>query len=834
MNNLITLTLLLACCIQLPVAAQMKNSQKQEALKVINNTFPEISNKLVIKSIDKMDGRDQFTQQIKDGKLVVEGSSGVAVCRGVYDFIKNNNYGTYSWSGRREQIPASLTGSKINRVTSPVEHHFYFNVVTYGYTMPYWDWNRWEKEINYMALHGIDMPLALVANESISARVWKKLGLTDEQISAYFVGPAHFPWMRMGNISGIDGPLPQTWHEDQIELQHKILKKMRGLGMKPICPAFAGFVPKEIKNIYPEAEIVETHWGGAFNNWMVIPKTELFSKIGTMFIEEWEKEFGKNIYYLADSFNEMEIPFPEIGTKERYDLLADYGEILYHSIKNANSEAVWVMQGWMFGYQRYIWEPRTLEALCSRVPDDKMLLLDEAVDYNKHFWGNGYNWDYYKGFFNKPWVYASIPNMGGKTGMTGVLEFYANGHLAALKSKNKGRLSGFGMAPEGIENNEVIYELITDAGWRSDSVDLDKWLHNYSVQRYGECKPTLDSAWKYLTRSVYGTFTDHPRYNWQLRPGLVRKGTINASDEMYRAIELFAEGAVNNSELYKADLAEFTAAYLGGKMELLIMAIESAYAMGETENAAKMENRFFELAYALDRILESHPTQKLSNWIEFARKHGATKELADYYEKNARRIVTIWGPPVDDYSARIWAGLIRDYYIPRWKRYFESKHQGIAFDPETMAEWERKWVEETTGVSKCKPYEDLVKEAISLINSSRDITMEMMPDIVGNWSNPNFKNDLKFTIPVVQIKKIKGLRFNRLKGTGKLNIESVTIEMDGVNYEQNIGKEIGISEKSSNVQIKISTPDNAKGNNSSTLIVKASGENISGNIEMIF
>ena len=45
----------------------------------------------------------------------------------------------------------------------------------------------------------------------------------------------------------------------------------------------------------------------------------------------------------------------------------------------------------------------------------------------------------------------------------------------------------------------------------------------------------------------------------------------------------------------------------------------------------------------------------------------------NYYEKNARRIVTIWGPPVDDYSARIWSSLLRDYYLPRWKNYFEAK-----------------------------------------------------------------------------------------------------------------------------------------------------------------
>ena len=124
---------------------------------------------------------------------------------------------------------------------------------------------------------------------------------------------------------------------------------------------------------------------------------------------------------------------------------------MYNSIKDGNKDAIWVMQGWMFGYMRDIWDYNSLQALVSRVPDDKVLLLDLAVNYNKHFWHTQVNWEFYKGFYNKPWVYSVIPNMGGKNGMTGVLNFYANGHLEALRSDNRGRLVAFGMAPEGIK-----------------------------------------------------------------------------------------------------------------------------------------------------------------------------------------------------------------------------------------------------------------------------------------------------------------------------------------------------------------------------------------------
>lgn len=673
----------------------------------------------------QLEGKTNFHYRVDDGVLKIEGSSPVALCHGFYDFVKSNRAGLYSWSGNNIRFPQQLTDGTEKQVVSPFQHHYMFNVCTYGYSMPYWDWERWEKEIDWMALHGIDMPLALVGYEAIIARVWKKMGLTDEEINSYFVGPAHLPWMRMGNVSGIDGPLNEDWHRLQIALQHKILKRMKSLGMKPICPGFSGFIPEAFKRIYPDLHIIQTHWGGAFCNWMISPQEELFSKIGTAFIREWEKEFGKNEYYLVDSFNEMEIPFPAKGSKERYELLASYGEKVYQSIRKGNPNAVWTMQGWMFGYQRNIWDYETLGALVSKVPDDKMLLLDLAVDYNKHFWHSEVNWEFYKGFYNKPWVYSVIPSMGGKTAMTGILDFYANGHLEALSSPNKGRLLAHGMAPEGIENNEVIYELLSDAGWSDKKIDIHEWLREYSCNRYGSCPAAIGRCWDLLLESVYGTFTDHPRYNWQFRPGTVRDGSINLSPSFFKAIESFVEasGQMKDNPLYLADLAEFTALYLGGKAELLVKAIDKQYEIGDTVRAVKYEKDFEHIMLGMDALLSTHPTLRLERWIDFAHKQAVTPEQRLQYERNAKRIVTIWGPPVDDYSARVWSGLIRDYYLPRWKHYFASRKTGESFD---FAAWEKNWVESEDCSSQTPPT-DVVNTARSLMDYAAFITPSLNP-----------------------------------------------------------------------------------------------------------
>lgn len=816
------------------IAAQHNLSEVKD---VIERFTGETNLPVKLEMIEKADGKDQFEVGVTNGTLQVKASSYVGLCRGFYDFIRSNQYGMMTWNGKRCDLPDKWKDMPAYKVVTPFKDHYYFNVVTYGYSLPYWDWNRWEKEIDWMALHGIDMPLALVANEAISARVWKKLGLTDKEISEYFVGPAHLPWMRMGNISGIDGPMPEEWHNDQIVLQHKILKRMKALGMKPICPGFAGFIPEAMKRIYPNVKIVETSWAGSFHNWMLSPEEDLFHDIGKMFIEEWEKEFGANDYYLVDSFNEMDIPFPPKDDPSRYTLLASYGDKVYQSIKAGNKDAVWVMQGWMFGYQRGIWDYKTLEALVSKVPDDKMLLLDLAVDYNKCFWKSEVNWEFYKGFYNKPWVYSVIPNMGGKSGMTGILSFYANGQWEALRSANKGNLTGFGMAPEGIENNEVIYELLADAGWSDKEIDLQEWLKNYSLSRYGKYPEEMKVFWDNMQESVYGSFTDHPRYNWQFRPGHMRKGTINANEAFYKGIETLAQIApqMKSSSLFKVDFRQWAAAYLGGKMEILTQNIEDAYLYGDLNDALIYEKQFEKLMLGTDRILAGHPTSDMQQWIDYARGHGATTHLADYYELNARRIISIWGPPINDYSARIWSGLIRDYYLPRWLYYFEQKKNGEKFD---FVTWESEWVEKKKGLSPVQEPLDVIDEAIALISEASTIaeSSNYQAEILGSWDAGDVKEDwteLEWAVSAEKIKKSKGIRIRQLKGRVQLVIASVSIIMDG----EKVASSSVEKNTSEPLFYHLNIPSEATGNNSSVLKIKVKSmvkPNSSGIIELIY
>ena len=699
----------------------MQRSEMAAAL-VLRRIMGERAREFSFQAIELTEQRDRYEYEAANGQVLVKGSSSVAMLRGAYDYLRQYTHSGVFWSGKHMVLPSCLPDAAPVRITTPYMYRYCFNVVTYGYTMPYWNWERWEVELDWMALHGINMPLALLANESISARVWKQLGLRDADLDNYFTGPAHLPWHRMGNINGHDGPLPQSWLEEQVVLQHRVLNRMRELGMEPIVPAFAGFVPKALNRLHPKIELHELSWGDfpkEKHTFLLSANTPLFTEIGKLFVKEWEKEFGKFRYYLADAFNEMALP--ETGRPDT-EMLAEYGHAIYQSLAAGNPDAIWVMQGWMFGYQRDIWNKDTVNALLSRVPDDRMLILDLACDYNGVFWRNGANWELFNGFYNKPWIYSVVPTMGGKTVYTGVLEFYAQDPIRALHSPQKGQLIGFGFAPEGIENNEVIYELLADMAWSKSPIPLDSWIEQYCLCRYGAYPEALKKAWSLLQQSCYGTFTDLPRFGWQMND--CWRGTVNNDPRFFQAVELFLSCAerLDREPLYRADAIEMASIFLGLKAEEWFGFAQKAHTVSALEIRDGAAARGLQILSDIDRLLESHPLHRLQRWIDFARAHGIDETQKNFYESNARRIVTVWGPPFNDYAARMWSGLIRDFYRERLARYFEALQTGQTFD---RGAWEENWVRRS-GVSTITPFDRPLAAAQSLI---RVAALEALPEL---------------------------------------------------------------------------------------------------------
>ena len=95
---------------------------------------------------------DFFELDQKGRKVVVRGNNYINVATGLNWYLKYYAGIHLSWNGMKAELPDVLppVTKKERRVTS-LTQRYNFNYCTYSYTMAFWDWERWEQEIDWMA-----------------------------------------------------------------------------------------------------------------------------------------------------------------------------------------------------------------------------------------------------------------------------------------------------------------------------------------------------------------------------------------------------------------------------------------------------------------------------------------------------------------------------------------------------------------------------------------------------------------------------------------------------------------------------------------------------------
>ena len=105
-----------------------------------------------------------------------------------------------------------------------VPHSYVMNVCTHSYSLVWYSWSHWEGFLDWMALRGVNLFLALTGQEEVQYRAFQRFGLDDATIRGWFNGPAFLTWSRGQNEygAGIAGPLPRSFMKSQFTLQQKI------------------------------------------------------------------------------------------------------------------------------------------------------------------------------------------------------------------------------------------------------------------------------------------------------------------------------------------------------------------------------------------------------------------------------------------------------------------------------------------------------------------------------------------------------------------------------------------------------------------------------------
>lgn len=644
----------------------------------------------LLERIDKGASRKILTETVKSdhdffeitsrgGKPLIRGNNYVSIASGINWYLKYRLGVHLTWNTMHASLPATLpVAGNTERHDTDIKHRYYLNYCTLSYSMAFWDWKRWEQELDWMALHGINLCLDIVGTDVVWHNVLLKLGYTKAEANEFVAGPAFQAWWLMNNLEGWGGPNSDNWYRQREALQKKILRRMKELGINACLPGYSGMVPHDASKRLALDVADPGLWNDYKRPAFLQPTDKRFAEIASLYYKEQEKLFGKADFYSMD-------PFHEGGNARGVDLKAA-GKAIMASMKAANPKAVWVVQAW--GACPYPDMIRDLR-------NGDMLVLD-LYSENRPQWGDPEStWYREDGFNGHDWAFCMLLNFGGNVGLFGKIQHVIEEYYKARQSKFASTLKGVGLTMEGIENNPIMYELVSELPWRDTRFSWEKWLHGYVEARYGNLhNKKVQQAWMLLAKSVYGAparLTEQGCHESVLcaRPSLdaYQVSSWSEMEEFYnpedviQAARLMVEAShdVKANANFRYDLVDITRQAIAEQARLVYGEAVAACKAKDREMFAHATRMFLDILLQQDRLLSSMPDFMVGRWIAQARALGTNAQESDHYEWNARTQITIWGNRdaaerggLREYAHKEWNGVLRDFYYPRWKAYFDA------------------------------------------------------------------------------------------------------------------------------------------------------------------
>lgn len=629
--------------------------------KLIERFLPNASQSFVweIKPLEKR----YFSYKALNGKIALIGDSNISIAMAFYNYLKKYLNANISWCGDRidsfKALPMPLK-EEISYIDQ--EYIVYMNYCTFSYSCAWWDWERWEREIDFMALNGINMPLIVVGLEKVWFNTLLKFDFTQKEALSFLSSPAYMAWQLMNNLEGELSPLNIEAINRRYELGKKIIDKMVQYGMKPIQQGFSGCVPTLLKDKRPDATIrIGAPWCAYKGTAQLDPLDPLFNEFGTILLKEQDKLFGSYHYYAADPFHESSPP--EKGS----DYLKNVGKTISEMFMSFDSEAVWVMQGWT-----------PYKDIIQAISKDKLIILDlSGRAYRKHV-----------NFYGYKFVVGNLHNFGGRINLHGDIRYVAKNNYKILKDEGL-NVVGTGLFMEGINQNPLYYDLAFEVLSINNTINLNYWLKNYSRRRYGISDASLEKAMELLSNTVYKRGTNNVENSSIIcaRPALKPKksGPNNGfsipydNKKLFKAISLFMEN-YDNCQNYNFlfDISDLIRQNLSNYGQSIIKNIKKAYILKNLDNYRKNVDEFMGILKDIDIILSPLDQLSFYKWQGDAVNSGVTKEDKKINIIASKQLLTIWGPncsetepEIFDYSWREWGGLIKHFYSFRWQKFFD-------------------------------------------------------------------------------------------------------------------------------------------------------------------
>ncbi len=624
----------------------------------------EYRKRFVVKEAKSKEGREYYRlSDTQDGKILVEATTGVAAAAGLRYYLAAYCHSYIGPLTRRLSLPEvpPQIGTTVENET-PFLYRYFFNYCTFGYTTAFFDASEWEHFLDWLLLSGYNLILNPLGNELVFQNTLLRLGYTVEEARAFLSAPVFYPWQSMLNISGYGGAAPEHFYEDRLKLSQMITERLNAFGAEVVLPGYSGIIPDDFVSHFPNARILKQGgWCNAHRPSLVHYEDPLFQAIATAYYEEQKKLLGDgHAYFSVD-------PFHEGGKSDGVDM-AKYATACFSAMQNAEKEAVWFLQGWTTNPNR---------ALLSALPADSVLIANLKSEVNVDGGDN---------FASRPWMYGCVNNFGGRRVPRANLESQYAGPHRALSDPDYSMV-GIAYLPEGVEVDEVSFDIFSEISFRKEPLPIDAFFERYMETRYGTSSPALSEAWSLLRKSIYLSDTSQtPKESpFITRPTLSARMVTPASatdiftyhpEELLPILSLFLSETdrLLENEAFRFDLSELLRQLVALTGWGVLREMEAAFEGKDMPAFDAAAADFMRLAAYLPKVMADSPAKNLQTQLSEAARYGKTAEEKQYFARILKTLYTSWGDAASseilhDYAAREESGMLEAFYLPRWEAY---------------------------------------------------------------------------------------------------------------------------------------------------------------------
>jgi hypothetical protein len=211
---------------------------------------------------------------------------------------------------------------------------------------------------------------------------------------------------------------------------------------------------------------------------------------------------------------------------------------VYGAMTAADPRSIYMMQAWLF--HSGFWSYDRVQAYLSGVPIGHMIILDLNTEA-------GPVYKEYDGFFGHTWIWNALITYGGRRGIYGDLDVIST--LPYTDKAGASNMEGVGFTPEATEMIPSQFDLIMEAGWRTQAFNGSQWLQDWAARRYGYAtasggSPSLSSAYAILEGAAYNHDIDEA--SLEVTPTVGDSMSHNTdADGILAALRLFVAAAQN-------------------------------------------------------------------------------------------------------------------------------------------------------------------------------------------------------------------------------------------------------------------------------------------------